>query len=172
MIELRIRVAHVDQLADVFPDGLTVVADFKLCNGDLIAVVDHSVPAEYQLEPRPLIGPDDDFSDPPAALPAAWTREANRRPYDIEPEPTPPAIESIDWTAAQLDAAIIDILRDGPCTYSEITDVLDADLDTVKDRMRHLADIRKVETAGVKGWKLRRRNFDAEAARFAAAEAL
>ena len=193
MIELRIRAADATQLDDLLPDGWTTEATVEVNADGLLVTVNlpGAKPTREVVINPPKLAPGVviRFDDPAR-------RDSERRPYDIEPnvpsdEPEPgplvgedddpdddthdtePAPVAATWqTADDLDRAIIDVLKVGASTAHDIAYVLDDDEDLIRARLRSLKDRNRVESAGVKGWKLRRRDFDHMAARARAAEAL
>lgn len=176
MIEIRIRADEPAQLDDLFPSGFTSDGIVEVYCGDVIVTVDYCEPVDTDDEPGPLIG-DDELKrfghDNPEPSPVPWVRRDNSRPYDIEPStPKPPPPAATGRTDAELDSSILDVLHESPATAHDIAYVLDEDDDTILVRLRILRDGQRVESAGVKGWKIRRRDFDQDAARRRAAEAL
>jgi biotin operon repressor len=73
---------------------------------------------------------------------------------------------------AGLAAQICQQLRSGPLSAGVIADSLGVGRDEVMATLRELKRAERVESAGVKGWKLRHRRFDHDAARARAAAAL
>lgn len=88
---------------------------------------------------------------------------------------TPPGTTDRDTPPhhGDLGARIVAVLHQvGAAPASGIADRLDVDSADVLAELRVLKAAGRVEGAGVKGWKIRRRNFDHEAARARAAEAI
>lgn len=72
-----------------------------------------------------------------------------------------------------LAARIVALLhRRGPATAPDIADHFGIEAPDVLTELRALKDAGKVEVAGPRGWKVRRRDFDHDAARARAAEAI
>lgn len=74
--------------------------------------------------------------------------------------------------AAGLARSILDALAQGPATAPILAERSGADLEAVVSTLRGLRDAGRVESAGVKGWKVRRRDIDHDAARARAAAAI
>lgn len=107
---------------------------------------------------------------------ASIREDEDLAPVEKPADPLPPAaLPEAGYTTpapstSQLEQQILEVLREAEkATAAEIADDLELDVDLVKDTLRRMRDGDMVELAGVRGWKIRHRQFSHEAARAAAA---
>jgi hypothetical protein len=132
-----------------------------------------------QLHVAPTLGRDDegwylavDLTSENDGVDAEPSAGVAPSPVDDEPESSsPPPVPAS--APSDLEQLLYDELSaNGPCTAAELADVCDADADVVKETLRSMRDGNLVELAGVRGWKVRRRQFNPEAARLRAADSI